>query len=325
MNQNVSATALNAFIDLEPATNDFRQEVLAGLSAQRKRIPSKFFYDETGSRLFERICFLEEYYPTRTETAILTESTTVLGELLPACASVIEFGSGSIEKIRLLVRALRKPQCYIPIDISRDHLLDNASTFAREQPALDVNAVCADFTQVVSLDHVVPSGPRIGFFPGSTIGNFVPDEAVRFLRDAAATLGSGSFLVIGVDLKKDLSVLEAAYNDSEGVTANFNLNLLRRINKELGGTFDLREFAHHAFYSPDHGRIEMHLVSRRNQHVSIGGVPFKFADGETIHTENSYKYTAGEFRDLASVSGFRPALFLTDPLNRFSVHCLEAT
>jgi dimethylhistidine N-methyltransferase len=318
------ATALNAFIDLEPKTGDFRREVLSGLNARQKRIPSKFFYDETGSRLFERICTLEEYYPTRTEIAILTENAGVLGALLPAGASVIEFGSGSIQKIRLLLRALRQPQCYVPIDISRDHLLDNAKIFAQEQPTLDVNAVCADFTHTVALDHVVPAGPRIGFFPGSTIGNFAPDEAVEFLRDAATTLGSGGYLVIGVDLKKERSILEAAYNDAQGVTAAFNLNLLRRINRELGGTFELRDFKHRAFYRPDQGRIEMHLVSQRRQQVSVGGAPFGFSAGETIHTENSYKHTVDGFRELASEAGFRSALTLTDPRNRFSVHCLQA-
>lgn len=319
-----TAAALNAFIDLEPETDDFRHEVLAGLGAPQKRIPPKFFYDEAGSRLFEQICALEEYYPTRTETALLTQHSEALGALLPTSASVIEFGSGSIEKIRLFMRALREPRCHIPIDISRDHLLENASAFAREQPSLDVKAVCADFTQAVALDHVVPPGPRIGFFPGSTIGNLTPQDAVRFLRDAAATLGSRSYFVVGVDLKKDRSVLHAAYNDAKGVTAEFNLNLLRRVNRELNGTFDLRSFTHRAFYDAGHGRIEMHLVSERAQQVSVGGVEFDFAAGETIHTENSYKYTESEFRELAESAGYRPALFLTDSLNRFGIHCLIA-
>lgn len=317
-------TALDAFVDLEPASDDFRADVLAGLAAPRKWIPSKFFYDETGSHLFERICMLDEYYPTRTENALLSAHAQQLGALLPPEASVIEFGSGSVDKIRLLVNALRKPRCYVPIDISRLHLLHNAEVFAREHPDIHVAAICADFGHMVDVDSIVPPGPRIGFFPGSTIGNLKPDDAVEFLRGAAETLGCGGFLIIGVDLKKDRSVLEAAYNDREGVTAAFNLNLLRRINRELGGTFDLTDFDHRAIYRDDRGRIEMHLVSRREHRVSVAGLPFHFAAGETIHTENSYKYTTREFRELSARAGFRSARTLVDPLNRFSIHCLEA-
>lgn len=319
-----SETALEAFVDLEPASDDFRADVLAGLAAPRKRIPSKYFYDETGSRLFERICMLDEYYPTRTETALLSAHAERLGALLPAEASVIEFGSGSADKIRLLVDGLRQPCCYVPIDISRRHLLHNAELFAREHPDIQVAAVCADFTRTVNVDAIVPPGPRIGFFPGSTIGNLKPADALAFLRGAAETLGRGGFLVIGVDLKKDPAILEAAYNDAEGVTAAFNLNLLRRINRELGGTFDLKIFEHRALYREDLGRIEMHLVSRRDQRVSVAEAPFDFAADETMHTENSYKYAIEEFHNLSEQAGFHPALTLTDPLNRFSIHCLEA-
>ncbi len=324
MTPNRTASALDAFIDLEPHIEDFRDEVLTGLASPRKRIPSKFFYDETGSRLFERICALPEYYPTRTEIEILTGNADALGALLPAGASVIEFGSGSAKKIRCLVRALRSPQCHVPIDISRTHLLDNAESFAREHPAIRVAAVCADFTQPVELNSVVPAGPRIGFFPGSTIGNLTPDEAVTFLKTAARTLGSGAFLVIGVDLKKDQAVLEAAYNDAEGVTAAFNLNLLRRINRELAGTFELRDFAHRAHFDGEEGRIEMHLESLRDHGVTVAGEPVRFEAGETIHTENSYKYTVAAFEAIATEAGFREALILTDPRDLFSIHCLEA-
>ena len=318
------ATSISAFVDLEPNIDDFREEVLSGLDASQKRIPSKYFYDETGSRLFERICTLDEYYPTRTEVAILSANAGVLSDVLPAGASVIEFGSGSAEKVRLLFHALREPRCYVPIDISRAHLLHNAELFAHEHPAVHVAAVCADFSRTLELDHILPAGRRIGFFPGSTIGNFTPDEAAEFLEGAAVTLGSGGFLVIGVDLKKDRSMLDAAYNDAEGVTAAFNLNLLRRINRELGGTFALQDFEHRAFYQPGLGRIEMHLVSRRQHEVSVGGKMFSFRSGETIHTENSYKYTPREFRALAAEAGFRAALTLIDPLKRFSVHGLQA-
>jgi len=319
-----SGTALEAFVDLEPASGDFRADVLAGLAAPCKWVPSKYFYDETGSRLFERICTLDEYYPTRTEIALLTVHEEQLGALLPAEASVIEFGSGSADKIRLLINALRRPRGYVPIDISRGHLLQNAELFAREHPGIQVAAVCADFTRTVEVNAIAAAGPRIGFFPGSTIGNLKPADAVNFLHGAANTLGRGGFLVIGVDLKKDRLVLEAAYNDAEGVTADFNLNLLRRINRELGGTFELKGFEHRALYCEDHGRIEMHLVSRRDQGVCVGGAPFDFAAGETIHTESSYKYTLEEFQNLSKRAGFQPALTLTDPLNRFSIHCLEA-
>lgn len=318
-----SETALDTFVDLEPASDDFRADVLAGLAAPQKAIPSKYFYDETGSRLFERICGLEEYYPTRTETELLSAHADDLGALLPAEASVIEFGSGSADKIRLLAEALRRPRCYVPIDISRGHLLHNAELFARAHPDIQVSAVCADFTKTVDVGAIVPAGPRIGFFPGSTIGNLKPDAAVDFLRGAAKTLGSGGYLVIGVDLKKDQAVLEAAYNDADGVTAAFNLNLLRRINRELGGTFELKDFEHCALYSEAHGRIEMHLVSRRAHRVHIEDATFDFAAGETIHTENSYKYAVDEFHELAARAGFHPALTLTDPLDRFSIHCLQ--
>ncbi len=324
MSSDRMATALDAFVDLEPRVDNFRDEVLAGLRAPQKRVPSKFFYDETGSRLFDRICCLDEYYPTRTEVAILAENGETLGALLPAGAAVIEFGSGSADKVRLLLRGLRTPRCYVPIDISRAHLLHNAELFAREHPDVSVAAVCADFTCTVDLDDITPQAPRIGFFPGSTIGNFTPDEAVHFLEGAGETIGSGGFLIIGVDLKKDRSVLEAAYNDREGVTAAFNLNLLRRINRELGGTFELRSFQHVAYYDPAAGRIEMHLASRRDQQASVGSVPFDFTAGETIRTEYSYKYTTEEFRELARRGGFTSVLTLTDPLDRFSVHCLKA-
>lgn len=318
----MSDTALAAFLDLEPPTDDFRQAVLEGLREPQKRIPPKFFYDETGSRLFDRICELPEYYPTRSEVGILRDQGERLGALLPEGASVIEFGAGSAQKIRLLVDALRRPRCYVPLDISRRHLLASAESFARDHPELPTAAVCADFTLPVPLDEVVPEGPRIGFFPGSTIGNLAPEEAVSFLRSATVTLRPGGFLVVGVDLQKDPAVLVPAYDDAEGVTAAFNLNLLRRINRELGGTFELSGFRHRALYDPALGRIEMHLESLRAQAVRVAGERFAFAEGETIHTENSWKYEIEGFRALAERGGFRPALSLSDPDGLFSVHVL---
>lgn len=324
------STALAAFLDLEPKADDFRKAVLEGLAAPRKHIPAKFFYDDTGSRLFDRICELPEYYPTRAEVEILRDEAARLGALLPEGATVIEFGSGSAQKIRLLIGALRRPQCYLALDISRGHLLESTESFALDHPELRTAAVCADFTESLDLDEVVPPGPRVGFFPGSTIGNLTPEEAVAFLKSAAVTLRDGAsgragFLVVGVDLKKDPAVLQAAYDDAQGVTAAFNLNLLRRINRELGGTFELETFEHRALYNAEAGRIEMHLVSRQAQQVTVAGRSFRFEEGETIHTENSYKYTLQEFQHLAAAAGFRTALSLTGSQERFSVHCLEAS
>lgn len=314
---------LTGFLDLEPELDDFRTAILEGLSRPRKATPAKFFYDEEGSRLFERICELEEYYPTRTECGILRDGADDLRDLLPEGATVIEFGSGSADKIRLFVQALRGPRGYVPIDISRDHLLHNAGGFAVENPEIEVAAVCADFTRPIRLDEIAPKGPRVGFFPGSTIGNLNPEEAAAFLRGATRTLGDGGHLVIGVDLKKDPAVLEAAYDDASGVTAAFNLNLLARINRELDGDFELNGFAHRALWNDEDGRVEMHLVSRRAQSVSVAGRQFDFREGETIHTENSHKYTLGEFRALAEAAGFRTVRTLTDANDLFSVHVLE--
>lgn len=309
--------------DLKPSAEDFRAEVLAGLGRQQKTIPSKFFYDERGSRLFEQICTLDEYYPTRTEIAILRQLPDRVTRHLPERAVVVEFGTGSCIKVRLLLDALTDPVAYVPIDISRQHLIEAAERIALDYPGLHVSAVCADFAGAVAVPPGVPPGPRIGFFPGSTIGNFTPDESATLLRRIATTLGSGAVFLVGVDLKKDEGVLHAAYNDAQGVTAAFNLNLLRRINTEIGGDFDIERFAHHAFYNADEGRIEMHLVSREQQAVRIGARTFWFRQGETIHTENAYKYTVAEFRTLASACGFIPVSTATDPAGLFCLHCLK--
>lgn len=309
--------------DLKPSPEDFRAEVIAGLRRQQKTIPSKFFYDEAGSRLFERICTLDEYYPTRAEIAILRQLPHRITRHLPERAVVVEFGTGSCVKVRLLLDALVNPVAYVPIDISRQHLIEAAERIALDYPGLHVSAVCADFAGAVAVPPGVPAGPRIGFFPGSTIGNFTPDESMALLRRIAATLGSGALFLIGVDLKKEESVLHAAYNDAQGVTAAFNLNLLQRINSEIGGDFDTDRFAHHAFYNADEGRIEMHLVSRAQQAVHIDGHTFWFRKGETIHTENAYKYTVAEFRTLVSECGFVPVSTASDPGGLFCLHCLK--
>jgi L-histidine Nalpha-methyltransferase len=300
----------------------FRSAVLGGLARPQKAIPCKFFYDAAGARLFDRICTLPEYYPTRTETAILRDRAAAIARLLPERAVLVEFGSGTSTKVRVLLDALNRPACYVAIDISRDYLVAATDALARDYPNLQVTPVVADFSLPFGMPGEVPAGPRVGFFPGSTIGNFDPPEAARLLSLFARHLGADGALLIGVDLKKEPAILNAAYNDTAGVTAAFNLNLLARVNRELDGRFDLAQFAHHAFYNGAAGRIEMHLVSRRRQMVRIGPRAFPFACHETIHTENSYKYAAAEFQALAVAAGYRPVACWTDPCRLFSVHLL---
>ena len=310
-------------LDLVPDTNaEFRAEVLAGLARLQKAIPSQFFYDEEGSRLFEHICALPEYYPTRTEIAILRHNAAAIAAALPSQAVLVEYGSGASVKVRLLLNGLERPAAYIPIDISRQHLQAAASVLAFDYPGLAVMPVCADFTRPSALPPGVPPGPRVGFFPGSTIGNFHPVDATRLLRRFRRQLGPQGSLLVGVDLKKDPAILQAAYNDAAGVTAAFNRNLLVRANRELSASFDLEAFAHHAFWNAQAGRIEMHLRSTAAQKVRVAGRPFRFAAGETIHTENSYKYKLDEFKTCAVAAGFAPAAVWTDPAGLFSVHLL---
>ena len=314
--------ALAAFVDLNPEIDDFRREVLRGLSLPQKTLPCKFFYDERGSVLFDRICTLEEYYPTRTEIGILEARAAEIADLIGDGAHLIELGSGASVKIRTLLDALPGLAQYTAVDISRDFLLQSTDALARDYPGLDVAAVCADYTR--GFDLPAPAAPgtarRVGFFPGSTIGNFTRAEAAAFLRRIAAVLGPGAGLLIGVDLRKDPARLHAAYNDSEGVTAAFNLNLLSRANAELGADFDLDAFRHEAPYLEDEGRIEMRLYSERDQEVGIDGTAFAFRAGEYIHTENSHKYGLGEFRDLCAAAGYAPVASWTDPEDLFSVH-----
>jgi dimethylhistidine N-methyltransferase len=312
-----------AFHDFKPSADDLRADVMTGLRRPQKAIPSKYFYDEWGSRLFEQICMLDEYYLTRAEMAILRQLPETITRLLPEHAVVVEFGTGSCAKVRLLLDALANPAAYVPIDISRQHLMDAARRIAEDYPSLCVHAICADFTAAVAIPPGVPPGPRIGFFPGSTIGNFTPPEATALLRRIVATLGSNGLLLIGVDLKKDEQRLHAAYNDSKGVTAAFNLNLLHRINREIGSDFDASRFAHLAFYNAAEGRVEMHLVSREDHTVRVGCHAFAFRTGETIHTENAYKYAPDEFCGLASNSGFVPVSMATDPSGLFCLYCLK--
>ena len=315
-------TALRAPKPIEPA-NSFAAEVIAGLTADPKRLPPKYFYDLVGSGLFDRITRLPEYYPTRSELALLEAHAPAMASLVPPGAALIEFGSGSSRKARILLRAAVGVEAYAPIDISGDFLREDAVRLRRDFPHLAIHPVVADFTALTESPTEIAQKPRVGFFPGSTIGNFEPHEAVAFLQRAARILGVGSTLLVGVDLVKASDVLHRAYNDAEGVTAKFNLNLLMRMNRELGGNFDLAAFEHRAFYNAEQSRIEMHLASMRRQKVRIGNATIEFRAGETIHTENSYKYSIGSFQTLARRAGWSSLAVWTDGL--FSIHALRMT
>jgi dimethylhistidine N-methyltransferase len=307
------------FYDEHPKPVDFYAEVMHGLQRMPKLIPPKFFYDEVGSRLFDAICEVSEYYPTRTEMALLYEHAEEIAALIGKECLLIEPGSGSSQKVRLLLDALQ-PAAYMPMDISRAHLLNAAQQLSEDYPWLEVHATCIDFTTEMKLRFCPPSVHKVAFFPGSSIGNFEPIDAIGFLRNMANMVGAGGGLLIGVDLKKDHGILNAAYNDAAGITAQFNLNLLSRINHELDGKFDIDSFQHKAFYNPHVGRIEMHLSSRENQVVKVGDKVVNFNKDETIHTENSYKYTVEEFSGLAQAAGFDRVSVWTDSDDLFSLH-----
>lgn len=310
------------FHDLHPPMANLKEEVLNGLSSQPKAIPPKFFYDEYGSQLFDQITELSEYYPTRTEIAILQEHGKEMISLLGKDCLLIELGSGSSLKIRVLLDALQ-PAAYMPIDISKEHLLKSAEILAADYPDLAIHATCADYSDHFHLPYDPNGTPKAAFFPGSSIGNFDPPEAQTLLQRIAEFLGPNSTLLIGVDIKKDQQRLNAAYNDAAGITAAFNLNLLTRINRELNADFDLSRFNHHAFYNEPQGRIEMHLVSKTPHQVEVSGQTFQFEKGESIHTESSYKYTITQFQALASEVGFQPMQVWSDSDDLFSMHCLK--
>ena len=310
-----------AFHDLAPGEENFRDAVLYGLGRACKAIPCKFFYDARGSVLFEEICRLPEYYPTRTEIAILEENSTDIADQMGPHCRVIEFGSGASHKVRILLQALDRPAAYVPVDISREHLRDAAISLAEDFPSVPVIAVCADYSRPFPMPPLPGAkGKRVGFFPGSTIGNFEPDAAVAFLDNYARILGPGGEMLIGVDLKKETEILDAAYNDRAGVTSTFNLNLLERANRELDGNLDLDRFEHVAFYNEAQGRVEIYIRSLADQETRVAGSRFRFAKDELIHTEYSYKYSVEEFRALAARAGFRPVDTWTDPAELFSVH-----
>ncbi len=313
--------AVFAFHDLAPSEESFRDAVVAGLGRAAKSLPCKFFYDTRGSALFEQICRLPEYYLTRTEIAILEEYAGAIAARIGAHCRLIELGSGASRKVRILLQALAAPAAYVPVDISREHLREAASQLAADFPALPVIAVCADYTRPFPLPPLPgPAGKRVGFFPGSTIGNFEPDGVVRFLAHCAELLGPAGEMLIGVDLKKDPAILNAAYNDRAGINAAFNLNLLERVNRELGGSLAIDRFAHLAFYDAEKGRMELYLKSLAEQTATIAGHRFHFGEGELIHTENSYKYAIEEFHALAARAGFAPVHTWTDRNDLFSVH-----
>jgi L-histidine Nalpha-methyltransferase len=300
----------------------FARDVIAGLSARPKRLSPKYFYDEAGSQLFEQITTLPEYYLTRCELAILKDHADDIAALIPPAAALIEFGSGSTRKARMLLAAAPTIAAYVPIDISSEMLLKETAELKRDFPHLLVLPVEADVTKPFRLPRAIAGSPRVGFFPGSTIGNFELHDAAAFLRHAGEMLGRDAILIIGVDLIKDAGILNAAYDDDTGVTAKFNLNLLARINRELGGNFDLSAFSHQAFYNSERRRVEIYLASCKRQKVKVAGRSFEFRAGETIHTENSYKYSVESFGAMARGAGWTPVAAWSDGQGYFSVEAL---
>lgn len=309
--------------DRHPEDHIVEEEIFEGLQQPQKSIPSKYLYDERGAELFEEIETLDEYYPTRTEMEILEENMDEITELLGPGCLLVEFGSGSGRKTRLLLEHLEEPVAYVPIDISKEQLRETARDIADRVAGLKVIPVCADYMQTIRLPDIERSTRRnIAFFPGSTIGNFEPDLARKFLMRIGAICRPRGGLLIGVDLKKDRRIIEAAYNDDRGTTAVFNLNLLTHLNREIGFGADPLDFRHHAFYNSSEGRVEMHLVSQRPQTLSVNGTTVTLEEAESILTEYSYKYSLDEFEALASSAGFHVERVWTDADDMFSVQYL---
>ncbi len=308
----------------ENTDDEFLTDVIQGVANSPKRLASKYFYDQKGSQLFDEICELDEYYPTRTEMGIMEHYIDEMVRYVGADVLLVEYGSGSSLKTRILLENLETMAGYVPIDISEEHLHASADSLRADFPGIEVLPVHADYSTEVELPSSSrPAASRVVYFPGSTIGNFTPEESVDFLKRMVRIVGKGGGVLIGVDLKKDVNVLEAAYNDAKGVTAEFNLNLLTRINTELGADFELDGFTHKAIYNKELGRIEMHLISKQSQTVTIRGNRFEFEKDETIHTENSYKYTLAEFAALAAEAGLDVKRVWTDKDCLFSVQFLK--
>lgn len=310
------------FHDMHPKEADLCSEVLAGLQRNPKKISPKFFYDRKGSELFHQITQAKEYYLTDSEQDILRNQGEEIGKEVGEDRIIIEYGCGNSEKIHLLLDHLQKPQAYVAIDISKSPLKDLTEDLAHSYPFLEIHAICADFTQplVLPLNGAYQPFRRTAFFPGSSIGNFDPTEARQFLKNIREDVGSDGGLIIGVDLKKDPEILNAAYNDAEGLTEAFNKNLLTRINRECQASFELENFSHRAFYDDQHGRIEMHLESRLDHTVQVGRHKIHFQEGESIHTENSYKYHVEEFQKIGQSAGWKPKKVWRDSQGFFSLH-----
>ncbi len=316
------ATAAYRFFDFKPPPDDMVREVLAGLTREPKTIAPKYFYDERGSALFEAITRLPEYYLTRTELDLLEACLPELRDALGEGGCLVEYGAGSSLKIRRLLETLR-PDAYLPVDISRLHLERTAAELHADFPWLKVFPTCADLTEPLKLPGIVAGFEKVGFYPGSSIGNFEPAAARRFLSNVAQSLGAGAHLLIGVDRKKEKAVLEAAYNDAAGVTSDFNLNVLRHLNDALEADFNVDAFRHLARYNERQGCIQMFLESVREQTVRLNGAAIRFAPGETVHTENSYKYDLDEFLELAAAAGFASRATWTDSAEYFSLFLLR--
>ena len=309
--------------NFEPELQQFHDEVLRGLLKQPKELPTKYLYDERGSNLYEQICSLDEYYIPRTEALIMTDNIDEIVRLLGSNTMLVEYGCGSCTKTRILLDNMHDLAAYVPIDISRQQLESVAGELESCYPGLEILPVCADYTKDITLPVPRLTSKRtVVYFPGSSIGNFSPAAARKFLANIAGICGRGGTLLIGTDMKKDIDILHRAYNDREGVTAAFNLNLLERINHQLHGDFRLDSFQHHAFYNPEEGRIEMHLVSKVDQTVRVDNTSIPFREGESIWTESSYKYDLDGFRHLAASAGFSVEKVWTDERRWFSVQYL---
>ena len=308
---------------LDPQTRAFRDDVLAGLSSPIPAIPARWLYDQRGSELFDDITRLQSYYPTQTETELLYGVMPEIAARVPSSAAVVEFGAGSATKTPVLLEAIH-PAAYVPVDISGDYLEQSAADVQQRFPGIDVLPVVADFARPFTLPDAIATLPRLGFFPGSTIGNFVPWSATDLLRSFHDLLGTGSQLLIGMDRVKPVERLIAAYDEPAGVTAEFNLNLLHRSNRELDGDVPIDAFRHEARWNEILSRIEMHLVATRDVDFSISGKPFHFATGSSIHTENSHKYGPRGTRVLLLAGGWTPVAEWTDPAQDFAIILAEA-